>query len=83
MSHEPELPAAPLQEIEPLGADARKAAIAEELYRALEKLGAHTGLLALVGSYGHTLPDKAVLTNLRAYDDTGTYWQRIVCERKP
>jgi hypothetical protein len=51
----------------------RRAAIAHELYRATEKLGAPMQLLALVGSYGDTLPDEAVLTYLRVYNETGTY----------
>jgi hypothetical protein len=79
MSDEPELPAPPLQEIEPLDGEDMKLAIAREIYLAMQKLGAPPALLALIGSYGDTLEDEAVLMYLRAYNDTGTYWREIVC----
>ena len=81
MSDEPQATPPPLQQIEPLGGEEMKAAIAREIYLAMEKLGASPPLLALVGSYGDTLPDEAVLMYLRAYNDTGTYWERIICRR--
>jgi hypothetical protein len=81
MSDEQELPAPPLQEIEPLDGEEMKLSIAREIYLAMQKLGAPPALLVLIGSYGDTLDDKAVLMYLRAYNDTSTYWQRIVCER--
>jgi hypothetical protein len=59
-----------LQEIEPLDGEDMKLAIAREIYLAMQKLGAPMQLLALVGSYGDTLPDEAVLTYLGAHNDT-------------
>jgi S-methylmethionine-dependent homocysteine/selenocysteine methylase len=79
MNDEPELPAPPLQEIQPLDGEEMKQAIARELYLAMEKLGAPPALLALIGSYGDTLDDEHVLNYLRAYNDTGTYWREITC----
>jgi hypothetical protein len=65
---------------EPLNADAIKLAIGQEIYKALEKLGAPVELLSVVGSYGDTLPDKHVLLYLRAYNERGSYWNEVVCE---
>jgi hypothetical protein len=82
MSDEPEAATPPPQEIEEIGGDDEmKAAIAREIYRAMEKLRAPMQLLALIGSYGDTLDDEHFLTYLRAYNDSGTYWRSIVCRR--
>jgi hypothetical protein len=82
MSDEPEATAPPPQEMEGIGADdERKAAIAREIYRAMEKLGAPMQLLSLIGSYGDTLDDEHVLAYLRSYNETGTYWRSIICRR--
>ena len=40
-----------------------------ELYRALVLLGADSGLLGAVGSWGDSLPEKDVLSNLRAWNE--------------
>jgi hypothetical protein len=45
-----------------------KARIVDELYTALEWLGADDELLAIVGSWGDTLPDPDVLRMLREYN---------------
>ncbi len=45
-----------------------KAQIVDELYTALEWLGADGELLAIVGSWGDTLPDVDVLRMLREYN---------------
>ncbi|RJR09334.1 hypothetical protein C4588_04980 [Candidatus Parcubacteria bacterium] len=45
-----------------------KAQIANELYRAFQKLGADNELLATIGSYGDTLDDDDVLELLRSWN---------------
>lgn len=56
-------------EIDRLRADARlKPAIANELYKAIESLGAKSDLLQIIGSYGDTQPDSWVLDSLREYN---------------
>jgi hypothetical protein len=42
--------------------------IVGELYRALVLLGADSGLLGTVGSWGDSLPDEDVLANLRGWN---------------
>jgi hypothetical protein len=42
--------------------------IRSEIYRALEILGADSGLLATVGSWGDTLDDEEVLRFLRGWN---------------
>ena len=49
-----------------------KAAIAQEIYTALVKLGADSELLSTVGSYGDTLTDEQVLTHLKRFNEAGT-----------
>jgi hypothetical protein len=46
-----------------------KPAIAVELYRMAEKLGADSELLRIVGSYADTLPDETVLEQLRRWNN--------------
>jgi hypothetical protein len=48
-----------------------KAQIADELYTALERLGADEELLSVVGSWRDTLDDAEVLALLREYNATG------------
>jgi hypothetical protein len=45
-----------------------KAQIADEIYRALEDLGAGPELLSIIGSWGDTLDDAEVLRLLRDYN---------------
>jgi hypothetical protein len=40
-----------------------------ELYRTLVLLGADSGLLGTVGSWGDSLPDTDVLSNLKAWNE--------------
>ena len=47
------------------------AAIAGEIYLAIEKLGGSPELLSIIGSYGDTLDDQDVLDALRLYNETG------------
>jgi hypothetical protein len=44
--------------------------IVQEIYRTLVLLGADSGLLGTVGSWGDSLPDSDVLENLRAWNST-------------
>ena len=43
--------------------------IASELYKAIRHLGGGAHLLSIVGSYGDTLEDDEVLSQLRAWND--------------
>jgi hypothetical protein len=52
-------------------ADFLKAAIADEIDMALERLGAPVELRSIVGSYGDTLDDKEVLELMKSYNATG------------
>jgi len=45
--------------------------IAHEFYRILERCGAKSDLLSIVGSYGDTVPDKDVLDWLRTWNEEG------------
>jgi hypothetical protein len=45
--------------------------IADEIYTAMERLGAEKELLAIVGSWRDTLPVREVLAVLRRYNATG------------
>jgi hypothetical protein len=47
------------------------AQIIQQLYIAMERLGADPDLLAIVSSYGDTLDDIDVLTLLREHNETG------------
>ena len=42
--------------------------IVQEIYRALVLLGAKSDILGTVGSWGNSLPDGDVLTNLKAWN---------------
>jgi hypothetical protein len=53
-----------------------KAAVAVELYEALQKLGAKSDLLGLVGSYGDTLEDEEILDGLRKWNDLYAHAER-------
>ena len=48
-----------------------KAQIADELYKALERLGADVELLSIVGSWRDTLGDEEIVSLLRDYNATG------------
>ena len=48
-----------------------RAQIAEELFTAMERLGAEPDLLSIVGSWGDTLDDEEVLALLKEYKATG------------
>jgi len=48
-----------------------EAEIKDEIYRALEALGAPYKLLATVGSWGDTLTDAEVLAGLKTFNETG------------
>jgi hypothetical protein len=56
-----------------------KAAIAQEIYNALEKLGAGPELLGIVGSYGDTLEDTDVLDMLKRFNQTGSMFDEVIC----
>jgi hypothetical protein len=56
-----------------------KVAIAREIYKALEKLGASPELLGTVGSYGDTLTDEAVLAHLKRFNEKGTIFDEVIC----
>lgn len=47
-----------------------KAQIANELYIAMERLGAGPDLLSIIGSYGDTLDDEEIFALLREYNAT-------------
>ena len=55
-----------------------KADIAKELYRALDDLCADPQLLSIVGSYGETLTDEQVLCYLKAFNETGAIFSRMI-----
>ncbi|WP_269929583.1 hypothetical protein [Aminobacter sp. HY435] len=61
-----------------MAVDATTSAIIAELYTALEELGAEPELLATVREWGKTLSDDDVLTQLRAFNRTGTIFERII-----
>ena len=46
--------------------------ITQELYKALERLGAKSDLLGIVGSWGDSLPDQDVLQMIRAWNEATT-----------
>jgi hypothetical protein len=46
-----------------------EAEIRFEIYRALQSLGADSGLLAIVGSWGDTLEDSAILKLLKQWNE--------------
>ena len=48
-----------------------RAQIAQELYFAMDRLGADPDLLSIIGSYGYTLSDEEVLALLPEYNATG------------
>ncbi|MFI0849559.1 hypothetical protein [Mesorhizobium sp. IMUNJ 23232] len=48
--------------------DKTKAKIAHELYEAVRKLDANSGLLCIIGSYGDTVDDEEVLERLRQWN---------------
>jgi hypothetical protein len=45
--------------------------IRAEIYIAMERLGAPPRLLAVIGSWGDTLSDEAVLALLKEWNETG------------
>jgi hypothetical protein len=51
--------------------DATGAEIKNEIYRAMEMLGADAGLLACIGSWGDTLDDRDVLEMIRSWNEMG------------
>jgi hypothetical protein len=58
-----------------------KAAIANEIYKAMEKLGAGPELLGIVGSYGDTLEDEDVLDSLKRFNEAGTMFDEFIARR--
>lgn len=58
--------------------DVTRSAIIAELYKALEDLGAEPELLATVREWGNTLDDDEVLKQLKAFNATGTIFERII-----
>jgi hypothetical protein len=52
-----------------MGNQSLNRAIQDELCRSLALLGAGSDLLGTVGSWGDSLPDEDVLTNLRCWND--------------
>ena len=46
-----------------------KNAIAMEIYEALQKFGARSDLLSIIGSYGNTMSDEWVLQNLHRWNN--------------
>lgn len=46
--------------------------ITQEIYRAMESLGAQSDLLGIVGSWGDSLPPERVLSMLRAWNTETT-----------
>jgi hypothetical protein len=60
--------------------DGLKFAIGQEIYKAMQRLGAQSPLLATVGSYGDTLPDEEVLRQLRAHNvKAGIHYECPCC----
>jgi hypothetical protein len=57
-----------------------KPAVAQELYQALEKLGASPALLGVIASWGDTYTDADVLDDLRRFNAQGTIFD--VVERR-
>lgn len=55
-----------------------KSAIASELYKALERLGADPELLSIVGSWNDTLSDPEILELLKAWNQT----EKVIHERQ-
>src|SRR5262249_25314396 len=53
-----------------------KAQIANELYIAMERLGAGPDLLSIIGSYGDTLDDEEIFALLQEYNATGQALKR-------
>jgi hypothetical protein len=53
-------------------------AIKDEIYRALEELGANGHLLAIVGSWGDTLTEAEVLEHLRTWNESGRVFERVL-----
>lgn len=52
--------------------DELTAQITQEIYRAMEALGAQSDLLCIVGSWGDSLPPELVLSELRAWNGEAT-----------
>lgn len=50
--------------------------IVHEIYKALEKLGAHPHLLAAVGGWGDVADDARTLAELRAWNE-GAPWEPV------
>jgi len=55
-------------------------AIAIELYKACENLGAGPELLAVIGSYGDTLDDEDILFCLKDYNASGDYLKELTIQ---
>ena len=53
-----------------------KAQIAQELYFAMDRLGANPDLLSIIGSHGDTLSDEEILALLKEYNATGQVLKR-------
>lgn len=58
----------------------KKAAIAAELYKTLERLKAPPELLSIVGSWGDSLNDAEVLSALTDWNDFGIDAQQIIAK---
>jgi len=54
--------------------------IISQIYKAFEKLGAESDILAMVGSWGDTLPDDEILEMFRQHNKTGTIWKEIIAD---
>lgn len=53
--------------------------IMEQIYKAFEKLGADSMLLAIIGSIGDTLDNDEVLELLQRHNETGKIHDRMIC----
>lgn len=57
--------------------------IIHELGVTLNKIGADSDVLALVGSFRDTLSDEEILNLLRDYNSTGSIFAQVVAEVEP
>jgi hypothetical protein len=53
-------------------------AIISQIYVAVERMGGNSELLALIGSWGDTLPDEEILECLQMYNERGTYKSKVL-----
>ncbi|WP_353646233.1 hypothetical protein [Mesorhizobium sp. WSM2239] len=54
--------------------------MASELCTALAALDAPRELLEIVGSWGDTMDDDETLRHLRSYNQSGTFYSKIICQ---